>query len=396
MNVLTTGMGWIDYQPGGLNRYFADYNHAMKQLGHSELGLVVGPQGQALPTGSLNITNVTQRGRSRDLLSRMKSIQRHSRQAVHEFRPDIYNPHFALYAALVSRNLIPSHVPIVTHFHGPWAMESKVEEVKTLGAVRETRYFLKKQLEMLTYRRSDSFIVLSEYFRDILIDTYGIDSRRINIIPGAVDHVRFKPHEDREGLRRRLSLDPGHTVLFCARRLVRRMGIDRLIEAMREVVKHESGVRLFIAGDGPMREEFAGSVERYGLSPYVKLLGRVSNEELVEWYQAADYSIVPTITLEGFGLVTVESLSCGTPVLGTPYGGTNEILSKLSGDLLFKDSSAEAIAAKLVSVLKQEGRIPSRETCREHVMQNYTWSRVAESVTAVFREEVGKRKVNAK
>lgn len=393
MNVLSTGMGWIDIQYGGLNRYFADYSSAMKEHGHSELGFIVAPQGSQLST-DLNIKNVTNEVEIKHYLPRMRLIQKHTNQAVRSFQPDVFNPHFAFYTTMVTRRAIPPHVPIVTHFHGPWALETEVQQTKTAtNAIKETKFWLKKQVEQLTYRRSDAFIVLSEYFRDVLTETYGVAERKIHIIPGAVDHNRFRPHPDRNELRLQLGIAPYQPVLFCIRRLVRRMGIDRLIYAMQDVVRVFPEVRLFIGGDGPMRAEYEALILRLGLSPNVKLLGRISNEELVEYYQAADISLVPTLTLEGFGLITIESLACGTPVLGTPYGGTKEILHQISDDLMFNDGTAESISNKIIDVLNKDSFLPSREACRDHVLNRYTWSRVAESVTEVFTEEVEKRKV---
>lgn len=393
MNVLSTGMGWIDIQYGGLNRYFADYSSAMKEHGHSELGFIVAPQGSQIST-DLNIKNVTHEVEIKHYLPRMRLIQKHTNQAVRSFQPDVFNPHFAFYTTMVSRRAIPPHIPIVTHFHGPWALETEVQQTKmATNAIKETKFWLKKQVEQLTYRRSDAFIVLSEYFRDVLTETYGVDERKIHIIPGAVDHNRFRPHPDRNELRLQLGIAPYQPVLFCIRRLVRRMGIDRLIYAMQDVVRVFPEVRLFIGGDGPMRAEYEALILRLGLSPNVKLLGRISNEELVEYYQAADISLVPTLTLEGFGLITVESLACGTPVLGTPYGGTKEILHQISDELMFEDGTAESISKKIIDVLNKDSFLPSREACREHVLNRYTWSRVAEAVTAVFTEEVEKRKV---
>ncbi|WP_336774773.1 glycosyltransferase family 4 protein [Paenibacillus sp. MMO-58] len=390
MKVLTTGLGWNELQPGGLNRYFVDYNQALREHGHAELGLVVADPGMKLET-SLNVANTVDHGEG-GLLARIRSVRKYTLEALESFRPDVFNPHFALYASMISRQALPDHIPIVTHFHGPWAMESKIEEGGRSALFREARYLMKKQVEQVTYRRSDSFIVLSEYFRDILTDHYGVDRRKIHIIPGAVEHERFKPHADREGLRNRLGIKADQRLLFCARRIVRRMGIDRLIEAMRLVADHHPEVLLFIAGDGPMRSEYERQIEKLGLSAHVKMLGRVSNEELVEWYQAADYSIVPTITLEGFGLVTIESLACGTPVFGTPYGGTKEILSRFSPELLFEEGTAEAIGGKLIDALGGKIFLPTREDCRSHVLKHYTWSTVTSAVTDVFKEAQEKRR----
>lgn len=391
MNVLSTGMGWIDIQHGGLNRYFADYTQAMKDYGHSELGFIVAPKGTEMPSDR-NITNATQEIQVNHFLPRMRMVQQHAIQAVNSFRPDVFNPHFAFYTSMVTRRHIPAHIPIVTHFHGPWAMESKVEEQSVVYAIKHTKYWLKKQVEQLTYRRSDSFIVLSTYFRDILTDIYGVDQRKIHIIPGAVDHERFQPHPNRDQLRTQLGLAPEQPALFCIRRLVKRMGIDRLIQAMVAVVQEHPDVRLFIGGDGPMRETYEAMIRELGLSQQVKLLGRISNEELVAYYQAADLSLVPTLTLEGFGLITVESLACGTPVLGTPYGGTKEILQQISDQLLFEDGEADSIGRKISHVLHHKESLPSRESCRDFVMSRYTWNQVAAAVTDVFAEEIEKRK----
>lgn len=392
MNVLSTGMGWIDHQHGGLNRYFADYTKAMKEYGHTELGFVVAPQRAEMPSDR-NISNATKELRMNHFLPRMKSVQKHTIQAIRSFRPDVFNPHFAFYTTMVTRNHIPSHIPIVTHFHGPWAMESRVEEKDGTGLIQGMKYWVKKQVELLTYRRSDSFIVLSEYFRDILKNNYGVDDRKIHIIPGAVDHHLFRPHPDREKLRSQLGILPDQPVLFCIRRLVRRMGIDRLIHAMVAVIREHPNVRLYIGGDGPMRNEFEALIGQLGLASNVHLLGRITNEELVSYYQAADASIVPTLTLEGFGLITVESLACGTPVLGTPYGGTKEILHRISDDLMFEDGTSEAMSRKIIDLLNRNMYLPSREACREEVLRRYTWNRVAEAVTEVFNEEINKRRM---
>lgn len=393
MNVLSTGMGWIDIQYGGLNRYFADYSSAMKEHGHSELGFIVAPKGSQINT-DLNIRNVTEETEVNHYLPRMRLVQKHTYQAVKFFKPDVFNPHFAFYTTMVTRKAIPPHVPIVTHFHGPWAMETEVQQTATASnAIKETKFWIKKQVEQLTYRRSDSFIVLSEYFRDILTESYGVDERKIHIIPGAVDQNRFRPHPHRQELRLQLGLSPNQPLLFCIRRLVRRMGIDRLIHAMTDVVRVHPNVQLFIGGDGPMRAEYEELIRRLGLTANVRLLGRITNEELVQYYQAADISIVPTLTLEGFGLITVESLACGTPVLGTPYGGTKEILHRISDDLMFEDGTSKAMSRKIIDVLNGESFLPSREACREHVLNRYTWNRVAEAVTEVFAEEIDKRRV---
>ncbi|CAM3643993.1 glycosyltransferase family 4 protein [Cohnella lubricantis] len=388
MNILSTGMGWIDHTPGGLNRYFADYLHAMSASGHRMTGFMTA---SGEPTGAPAYVREVLEGIGGGTLSRMMAFRTQVRKELAEGRYDVLNPHFALYASLLRRSLIPVDVPIVTHFHGPWAQESRYQEGGSDWSQR-MRYRVKREIESLSYRRSDRFIVLSEYFKTILRDDYGVAGDRIHIVPGAVDTDSFHPAKDRAFVRHKLGLPADKLVLFCARRLVPRMGIDRLIRSMALAADRAEHVSLYIAGDGPMRAELQRLTDALGLRGSVRLLGRVSNEELVEWYQSADIAVVPTITLEGFGLVTVEALACGTPVLGTPGGGTVEILSKLSDDLLFSSGEPEAMADKIAAAAEGTLRVPDREQCRRFVMENYTWERVARTVTGIFEQAIQERK----
>lgn len=389
MNILATGMGWIDHTPGGLNRYFADYLKAMNEYGHQVKGLMTACGERT--TAPAYLEDVVQDPVTLGTLSRTRAFRQAFAAEMRSKRPDIYNPHFALYASLITKNLVPHCVPIVTHFHGPWAQESMVED-KGVKLGQLLRYQVKKNVELLSYRRSDQFIVLSRYFRDILSNVYGMDEERIHMIPGAVDTNRFRPATDRGQVRRTLGLQEEQTVLFCARRLVQRMGIDHLIRAMVRVKQQVPDAVLYIAGSGAMGKQLEQLVIELELRGTVHFLGRVSNEDLVRWYQAADFSVVPTITLEGFGLVTVEAMACGTPVIGTPYGGTKEILERLSPELLFADNSPEAMAEKLCSVMHGQTPVPSREQCLDYVLRNYTWERVATAVTRVFEQAREQRK----
>ncbi|WP_040952943.1 glycosyltransferase family 4 protein [Gorillibacterium massiliense] len=391
MDILVSGMGWIDHTPGGLNRYFADYLRAMEGEGHSVRGLMTA-NGEKTSAPSY-VKEVSREAGKVNPIARVSAFRKAVAEEIRGYRPDVFNPHFALYASLVTRGLVPDDIPIVTHFHGPWADESLVEDNgKRQGLSQKLRYQMKKNIELMSYRRSDRFIVLSEYFKDILHRQYRIAESRIHIIPGAADHQRFVPHDDRDKLRLELGLAEGQQVLFCARRLAKRMGIDRLIQAMVPVVAEFPETILFIAGDGAMRSQLDQLIADLNLRDHVFLLGRVSNEDLVRWYQAADISIVPTVTLEGFGLVTVEALACGTPVLGTPYGGTKEILQHFSPELLFRDGSPEAMTEKLLAILSGGCPVPARETCRQHVLERYTWEKVARSVHDVFLQAIDERK----
>lgn len=101
--------------------------------------------------------------------------------------------------------------------------------------------------------------------------------------------------------------------------------------------------------------------------------------------------VVPTQALEGFGLITVEAMASGVPVMATPVGGNREILSGFRPELLFRGTDSEAIAEGLLRVLDNREALPNARECRDHVLSKYTWGHVVEQVEDVFRQVLDRK-----
>jgi glycosyltransferase involved in cell wall biosynthesis/SAM-dependent methyltransferase len=230
--------------------------------------------------------------------------------------------------------------------------------------------------------------VLSEFSAGLLERLYGIGGARVVRIAGGADLARFRPPADRPALRRRLGLPLERPVLFTLRNLEPRMGLDRLVEALARL-RRPGGPLLVIGGAGSLRGALERQAADLGLGADVRFLGFVPDEALPDWYGAADAVVLPTRALEGFGLVTVEALACGTPVLGTPVGATPEILGPLEPALLFRDAGAAAMAAGIEAFLDRARREPAalerlRRACREHAERRYGWEERAAELGTVL------------
>jgi glycosyltransferase involved in cell wall biosynthesis len=127
-------------------------------------------------------------------------------------------------------------------------------------------------------------------------------------------------------------------------------------------------------------------IDELGLTETVRLLGWVS-DDLVGWNRAADLVVMPTQELEGFGLATVEALACGTPVIGTPSGATPELLRPLDPGLVSRDTSPEALADAIVSILGDPPRLDELAArARGVVHPTMSWARVADRHLALYEE----------
>ncbi|WP_447972459.1 glycosyltransferase family 4 protein [Nitrospira sp. Kam-Ns4a] len=249
--------------------------------------------------------------------------------------------------------------------------------------------------ERAVVRRCVPVLVLSRFMQERVVAVHGIAENRIRIVPGAADPARFQPPDDPVEVRRRLGLPPGKVLLFTVRNLVPRMGLEVLVRAVAALGPEGRDCLLLIGGEGPLRRTLEALVGELGLQDRVRLLGFVPEEALPGYYQAADLVVLPTQELEGFGLVTVEALACGTPVFGTPVGAIPEVLARVDPGLVAEGTDAEALAKGIRRLLCRFRDLPGEqarlsEKGRALVEAEYTWARHCERVEAILGEAVGK------
>lgn len=373
-DILCVGLGWFPKTPGGLNRYVCELtSHLAALRDRVELCGVGLPDSH--PTSPIQLTNLG--SAERPLWQQLWSARRQFlNRSCH--RPDAVNLHFAL-SSFPLLNLLPKGVPVTFTFHGPWALESRHEGGNSLSV------FLKQCLvEKSVYRRCDRFIVLSQAFGNILHQTYQVPWHKINVIPGGVDLTRFRPDLSRQEARARLNWPRDRAILFTPRRLVHRMGIDKLLNVLAIVKRQVPDVWLAIAGKGTLRASLEQQATELGLENHVKFLGFLPDDLLPIAYQAAELTVIPSKSLEGFGLVLLESLASGTPPLCTPVGGMPEVLAPFSPDLIAPSQEEGAIAERLQQLLLGEVPLPSREACRLHASTYFDWQKIALRVRQVL------------
>jgi glycosyltransferase involved in cell wall biosynthesis len=244
---------------------------------------------------------------------------------------------------------------------------------------------LKRRLiEQTTYNRCDRFVVLSKAFGNILHQKYQVPWSKIHVIPGGVNIHRFQPNLSPQAARQQLGWPQSRPILFTSRRLVQRMGLDKLLAAIAIIKLRIPDVWLAIAGRGHLQTTLEQQTQELGLENNVKFLGFLPDEQLPLAYQAANLTVMPSQSFEGFGLAIVESLACGTPVLCTPIGGMPEILQPFSPQLITSSTETSTIAEKLEQILLEQLPIPSRTDCRQYIINNFDWQKVGQRVRQVI------------
>src|SRR5213593_3420923 len=313
-------------------------------------------------------------------------LARHAADVLHLHQP------LAGYGALASR--AGGRLPSLYSFYSPAPLEYRSRRGMTArhrsGLMGATGAAILWAFERACLRRVTLVHVLSHFAADQAWKLYAVARERIVMIPGAAATERFRPAADRGAVRRALGIAPDRSLLFTVRNLEARMGLDNLLRTMAIVKLRRPDTVLLIGGAGSLRGVLEAQSRALGVDDRVKFLGFVPDEALPGYYQAADVFVLPTRELEGFGLVTVEALACGTPVLGTPVGATPEILRPLCESLVFRGTAPEVMAEGLERFLEQKERDPDayvrlRGACREHSERHYSWERATTDLERALR-----------
>jgi glycosyltransferase involved in cell wall biosynthesis/SAM-dependent methyltransferase len=373
---------------GGAERVLWEATRRLAGAGHAVRILSRAPAGVAPRRAQREGVEIVEFASSR------RSLAHFLRSAIVEARrtagpllaeSDVLHLHQPLSGYGVLTSPLGRRLPSLYTFHSPAPLEYRSRRRMTahhLGGLAGLAGMLTLwKIEAACLRRATRIHVLSDFSASLLWRLYRIPAERIVKIPGGADLARFTPAADRRRVRAALGLPLDTPLLLTVRNLETRMGLDTLLTAMTVVARRRPDVHLVLGGSGSLREPLEAQARATGLDKHVTFVGFIPEQDLPRYYQAADAFVLPTRELEGFGLVTVEALACGTPVLGTRIGATPELLEPLDPALVFGGDGPESMAADILAFVERlrsdpAGAAALREACARHAGTRYGWDQV--------------------
>ena len=202
--------------------------------------------------------------------------------------------------------------------------------------------------------QADGLVAASAGERRALVDDYGADIARTVVIPCGVDTALFRPG-DRAEARARIGTGDTPLVVYVGR-IAPIKGLATLLDAIAQLRARASAVRLLIVGgeaDEPVsghEAEIRQRVEALGLRDVVRFVGAQPQEVLRDYYLAADVTVLPSY-YESFGMVALEAMACGSPVIGSRVGGLATTVRDGVTGFLVPDGDASALAERLDAVM---------------------------------------------
>ena len=241
------------------------------------------------------------------------------------------------------------------------------------------------QVEYDVLGQSDALVAESPASKQHMIQAYGVDPARIYVIPCGVDTALFQPQR-RLQARRALALPDTAPIALFVGRLQPLKGIDTLLRAAHIVRQQYPELHVCIVGGGvdgddPHEAEELGRLRtlgvQLGLQPQLAFIKAQAQEVLAQYYAAADVFVMPS-HYESFGMVVVEAMACGTPVVASCVGGMASTVMHEQTGLLVPVGDAQAFAQAIIRVVAAPALRDTLGAAGVQRAQTYAWARIGE------------------
>jgi len=242
------------------------------------------------------------------------------------------------------------------HFGKPVVITARGTDVNLIP-----RHRLPRAMIRWAARHAAGIITVARALKEDLVRV-GVPGERIEVLRNGVDLQLFRPIE-RVDARRRLGVS--RVTLLSVGHLVPRKAHDLVIQALRWLPEMD----LIVIGDGPERGALGALARESGVGERVKFAGALAQEELRDYYSAAD-ALVLASSREGWANVLLESMACGTPVVASKIGGTPEVVSAPEAGMLMAERTPEAVAE---AVQRLFARRPDRNATRRYA-EGFSWA----------------------
>ncbi len=299
---------------------------------------------------------------------------------LYKINPDIIHvqtPFTMGLSGLASAKL--SRIPVVSSFHTLFMDKSILKEYAPKNKYIKNLFFRYSwKYTRFFYNSTSNIIVPSDSIRKLL-QKHGIKSE-IHIVPNGLNQNYFNANVHGAALRQTLFKGKHDKIVLYAGRLSREKKLEVLIKAAKIL---DTNIKFVIVGDGPAGEYYKEMVKRSGLQDRFKFIGFVTHKNLGRYYAACDLFCIPS-TFETQGLVALEAMACGKPVVGASRLALKDIIKKGKNGELFLPNDYKSCARKIRKVLNNTKRYKyTVETAR-----NYSVEKMTDKLISVYKKVI--------
>ena len=292
---------------------------------------------------------------------------------------DVIHAHdwLVTYAAKSLKNAYD--IPIVATIHA-------TEAGRNSGIHDETQRYINDTEWMLTYEATE-VIVNSNYMKNEIQRLFGLPFDKINVIPNGINLSNFTGIERDYDFRRQYAMDNEKIILYVGR-LVYEKGVQHLIAAMPKILSNYNDAKLIIAGRGGMMDELRAEASNLGLNDKIYFTGYLNSKQVQKMYKCADVAVFPS-TYEPFGIVALEAMLAGVPVVVSDVGGLDEIVTHGVDGMKSYAGNANSIADSVTALLYDHQLATNvSKKAKQKVKDQFNWEKIAQDTHFTYEKAI--------
>jgi glycogen synthase len=274
-------------------------------------------------------------------------------------------------------------VPLVMTFHSTEASRS--------ANSRSPESAMVEGLEWWGSYEAARVIAVSRWMRDEVLSLFKVPQEKAVEIPNAVDLAKFRMEVDTSATRKRWGVEDGGKLITAVGRLTAQKGFDNLIRAYPMIRRAVPSSRLLVVGEGYMRSELESLAEKEQVRDSTTFAGFVEDDDLVRILKSSDVVAIPS-RFEPFGIIALEAMAAGAPVVVSNVGGLAEIVEDSVDGLEVEPDSPGSIAEATVRLLGDRGLAASLAEKGRSKAESYSWEGAAKKTIETYQAAIRETK----
>jgi glycogen synthase len=243
-------------------------------------------------------------------------------------------------------------------------------------------------IEWWSTYEANRVIVCSQSMKNEICNHFNIPEKKVDVIPNAIEIEKYQPSIDRGLVRQRYGVGWGEKLVLCVGRLVSQKGIEYFIRAIPQIAKQFPEAKYIIVGEGWSRDSLEAEARASGHGNKIRFTGFASDQEVINLMTSADVLVVPSI-YEPFGIVALEGMATGVPVVASQVDGLAEIIEHDRTGIFVFPKNPESIAWGIKRILSDYDHAKwMTENAKEKLHKAYSWEAVAMKTVEVYKKVI--------
>lgn len=355
---------------GGVENYVYYLSKELVKRGHEVTVVCAGESGGDIDVEGIKVKRLNYAGKIANTNitpSLPLHLLKEDFDLIHTHLPTPWSADWSALVAAVKRK------PLVVTYHN---------DITGEGAAKYIANVYNQTLLKSVLKTASQIIITQPKYVDSSphLDAY---RNKIEVVPNGVDIEKFRPM-DRERRKNILFflgvLDEFH----------RYKGLEYLLKALK-LIKSEMEIKLVVGGDGRLLDYYKEIAKSLGIRSNVDFVGFITNERIVEYYNTCNVFVLPSTSpvQEGFGIVLLEAMACGRPVVSTSIAGVADDVKKYNAGAIVEPGDSEALANAIVRILQdEEGAEEMGKNGRRMVEKQYNWESVCKAIEDIYESVV--------